>query len=133
MVFVGFTGTQHGMTEFQFLAFANLIGELRPDQFHHGDCVGADAQAHNIVRGILSECKIVLHLPDDPRKRAFCSGDRVRRGLPHLVRNRNIVLFSDVLIAAPRTREEELRSGTWSMIRFARKVGRKSHLLFPAP
>lgn len=133
MLFVGFTGTQQGMTPFQIETFTKLISELKPDQFHHGDCVGADAQAHNLVRGLFPACKIVLHLPDDPRKRAFCLGDQVKRGLPYLVRNRNIVVFSDVLIATPRTREEELRSGTWATIRFAKKIGRKLHVIFPAP
>lgn len=41
-----------------------------------------------------------------------------------LARNRRIVAAVDVLIAAPETDREELRSGTWATIRYARAAGK---------
>lgn len=41
----------------------------------------------------------------------------------YMKRNDAIVEHSDVLVAFPKTDEEELRSGTWATIRRARKAG----------
>jgi hypothetical protein len=38
---------------------------------------------------------------------------------------------STVIVAAPDTIEEELRSGTWATVRLARKAGKLKHLLAP--
>ena len=42
--------------------------------------------------------------------------------LPPLVRNRNIVRAVDIMIAAPATDKEELRSGTWATVRYCRQA-----------
>lgn len=88
---------------------------------HHGDCVGADAQFHALVREILPDARIVIHPPLSDSKRAFCDGDETKEARAYLARNRDIVRDSDVLLAAPQSSEEILRSGTWATIRFARK------------
>ena len=119
------------MTDFQKQTFVRLIRHLNPTEFHHGDCVGADAQAHDLVRANVPGCRIVLHIPDSTSNRAFCSADRVRKPLPYLVRNQKIISYSDHLIAAPKTREEVLRSGTWSTIRSAMRFGRSLCVLWP--
>lgn len=31
------------------IAFRDTLVTLEPKTFHHGDCIGADSQAHNIV------------------------------------------------------------------------------------
>ena len=100
--------------------------------FHHGDCIGADELAHQIA------CKlnfhIVVHPPNNSRNRAFCGKCDEESGesdsvwwmpkKPYLSRNRDIVDQSNVLIAMPNDpMREELRSGTWSTIRYARKEG----------
>jgi hypothetical protein len=50
---------------------------------------------------------------------------------PYLVRNHEIVDDSQVLIAAPKEFTEQLRSGTWATIRYARKIGRTVRIVFP--
>lgn len=125
---VGFSGTQLGMTPLQRVKFLRVIYALQPKEFHHGDCIGADAEAHNLIRKNLPECKIHIHPPDDPGKRAFCDGDKLYPEKPYLERNRDIVLHSKVLVTTPGQPAEIMRSGTWSTTRYGRQVLPKGHL-----
>ena len=130
MIVAGFTGTQIGMTVRQSAELARVLMEEKVDEFHHGDCIGADAQAHEIAyrQGI----KIVIHPPTDPRKRAYCRKHDVivLPEKPYLVRNHDIVDASNFLIAAPKNHHEELRSGTWATIRYARKQNKRVRMLW---
>ena len=45
---IGFTGTRQGMTAEQKSALRNLLDGGAGD-FHHGDCIGADSEAHGIA------------------------------------------------------------------------------------
>jgi hypothetical protein len=127
---IGFTGTQKGMTEAQKKTLRGLLdggaGEL-----HHGDCIGADAEAHDIA----DECgyAIILHPPTNYSKRAWCEAPKhmMRPEKPYLDRNRDIVRETASLIAAPAEPEEQLRSGTWSTVRFARKAGKPVFVILP--
>jgi len=51
---------------------------------------------------------------------------------PPLVRNRDIVDATDMLIAAPATRKEVLRSGTWATIRYAKKMKKWIYIIYPS-
>ena len=126
---LGFTGTRRGMSEWQKRRFRAFLRHYRPVEFHHGDCVGADAQAHRIVRETLPECRIVIHPGDIPRLRANCKGDIILSVFPCLHRNALIVSATDEMIAAPETDVEQQRSGTWATIRRARAIGSRIEVL----
>lgn len=119
---IGFTGTRQGMTERQFDRVASLLYRLWQDEgahtVHHGDCVGADEEFHQIAMDF--GLHTVIHPPTDPEHRAFCDADEAREPKPYLERNTDIVLASDKLIATPKEMNEVLRSGTWATIRRAR-------------
>lgn len=123
---IGYTGTQRGMTSCQVIAVCEL---LIPGEFHHGDCIGGDAQAHKLAQ----DCglSIVQHPPLNPSKRAWCKGGVILEPKPYLERNQDIVKATEVLIAAPGEDHERLRSGTWSTVRFARKLKRLIWLVLP--
>lgn len=122
---IGFTGTQRGMTPVQSAVVCDLLsaGEL-----HHGDCIGADAQAHDLARD--RGLTVVVHPPIDPRKRAHKHGNVVLHPLPYLDRNLAIVAATEELIAAPDG-PERTRSGTWATVRRARRMNRPVTIVFP--
>jgi hypothetical protein len=126
---VGFTGTQIGMSKNQKEQFVLKLYELAPTEFHHGDCVGADAEAHDIVREFFPNVKIVGHLPQSDKKRAFKKCDEYRDPLPYLVRDRKIVEETEFLIGSPKSDEEVIRSGTWTTIRYSRKSNKPRRIL----
>lgn len=131
---IGFTGTEVGMTEAQRESFQRLIQLPKPisefHQFHHGDCIGSDEQAHNMVKS-LGGITIHIHPPLDPKKRAFCTGDVIHELRPYLERNKDIVDSSNILIATPRSSKEEVRSGTWATIRYARRRSKLILIIYP--
>jgi hypothetical protein len=60
---IGFTGSREGMSTHQKEQFVLKLNELGVTEFHHGDCAGADAQAHDIIREFFPNVKIVVHPP----------------------------------------------------------------------
>lgn len=126
---VGFTGSRTEPTEAQLDWLASRLSALGATELHHGDCVGADAAAHTVAQVL--GLRIVVHPPVNPRLRAYVEGaDETRSEFPYLDRNKNIVNETAHLLALP-ARPEELRSGTWSTIRYARWVGRPVELELP--
>lgn len=125
---VGFTGTRHGMTEAQIATFLTLLPEYC-GPFHHGDCKGADAQASDLA----SQWRLVIsHPPTDEKLRAFTPWSTVvLPSKPYIERNHDIVDACDVLIGCPGEMTEQLRSGTWATIRYARKIGKKVVVIYP--
>jgi hypothetical protein len=148
MLEVGFTGTQEELSEEQFESLRKLltilrIGRSRPslgildrspfEGLHHGDCVGADRTAHRIASEL--HYYISIHPPLNPVKRAWCKiekdGGKYCLAKDYIPRNYDIVDETQALIGCPRTEVEELRSGTWSTIRYARKLKRPIFLIMP--
>lgn len=128
MIHLAFTGTQCGMTPAQRQKFLDVLAGLCPVWFHHGDCTGADAQAHDHARMV---CRIYVHPSDVYGKRAWCAGEIVDLPRQPLDRNRIMVDIGEALIACPKSMVEELRSGTWATIRYARKSHKPVHIIWP--
>ncbi len=132
---IGITATAAGLSEDQIKDFVRwLIAHLYVTELHHGDCVGGDSEVDNAARRVYPDLKIHIHPCTLEGKRAHCE----QRGFsivhsvkPPLVRNHDIVDASDILLAFPKSHEEELRSGTWATIRYARRVGRKIVYFYP--
>ena len=125
---IGFTGTRFGMTQAQQDVLRSLL-LTGSGKLHHGDCVGADEQAHDIARALGRT--VVIHPASLPDQRAFKSAQDIREPKAPLVRNKVIVRETTLLIAAPAQAMEKHRSGTWSTVRFARKMGRAICILRP--
>lgn len=133
---IGFTGTAQGMTHAQKVGLVGLLESLDGiAEFHHGICVGSDAQAHFLFRSSKhGRGEIIGHIPINKGmvdQHALADCDHVRPPFSFLVRNGNIVSEADKIIATPRGMEEELRSGTWSTVRYARKAKRPLYIIWP--
>jgi len=132
-VILGFTGTQEGMTIQQIQQFEIIIKQLSPNMFIHGDCIGADAEAHNIISENFPNIGIEIFPPIDEKKRAFCKTPKsyINEPMKYLDRNRAIVDSSTHVIACPKQFHEVLRSGTWMTIRYARKLRLYLIIIYP--
>lgn len=130
---VGFTGTRQGMTVAQFKSLQGFLEALTrrygEGWLHHGDCVGADAQAHDIACGL--SWNTVAHPPVRDTYRAFKTATESRPPQDYLVRNQDIVREVEILLAAPQTSKEEVRSGTWATIRRARRAEKTCFIFYP--
>jgi hypothetical protein len=129
-VIVGFTGSRQGMTQAQREAVVEVLMEAT--EAHHGDCVGADREFHEICEELGID--VVLHPPTDPKLRAWCHATRVEEPRPYLERNRQIVKAAELMVATPKEKVEPPPSrgqGTWSCIRYARKLKRELLVVFP--
>jgi hypothetical protein len=73
----------------------------------------------------------VIHPAFIADQRAFKSAQDIRKPKPPLVRNKVIVRETELLIAAPAEAMEHHRSGTWSTVRHARKLGRAICIIRP--
>ncbi len=131
-VSVGFTGTHHGMSRRQKDNLWILLIGLKAKGyrwFHHGDCVGADAEACQMAWEL---CYLIAqHPPVKDVKRAFTLYHYQYPEDEYLARDRGIVNQSSLLLAAPFEAEEQQRSGTWYTYRYARKIWRPVYLLKP--
>ena len=117
---ISFTGTRKGMTHQQINTFTKLLFELGAEVLIHGDCIGADADAHVLAMG--QEIEVRKRPCNLQSQRAFTDGGIIiAEPEPPLDRNRKIVDDGDILLACPSSHEEELRSGTWATIRYARR------------
>lgn len=129
---IGFTGTRKGMSDYQKKTLKELLimyGANNGFEFHHGDCIGADEQAHNIA----NECgyRILIHPPNRDTYRAHCDGFAFMVK-EYLERNRDIVNACDVLLACPPTNYHILKSGTWYTVRYAKKIKKDIKIIYPS-
>lgn len=113
------TGSRNGMTTMQEDALTILLHKLGTEQLHHGDCRGSDEQAHRIAKSL--GIFVIGHPPTSSGLRAFCECDETRTPQPFIVRDHAIVLETGILLATP-DRPEHRRSGTWTTVRFARRL-----------
>lgn len=118
---LGVTGSRHiERCEQKVQRLISFMQDKGVSELHHGDCCGWDSLCHYAAKSI--GVKTVVHPPESKSFRAFCDGDVILPTKPYLDRNRDIVNAVDFLIAGPDG-PERTRSGTWSTVRYAKKVG----------
>lgn len=130
---VGFTGTKEGLTALQrgslFRASRAIMNTVStPICLHHGDCIGADSEMHDIAREL--GWRIQIHPPILHKYRAFREADLMIPEGSYLSRNETIVNASDVMFSCPKAMVEQTRSGTWHATRFARKKRKRIYLFW---
>lgn len=129
----GFIGTRHGMTKAQQESLKELLRRKKIEEFHHGDCVGSDQQAHQIVDDLRTlkrkqSIKVVGHPAKWEKYRAHCQCDIEHDPDTYNRRNKDIVDGTDFLIATPDSKERG-GSGTWITVRYARKHKKRIYIV----
>lgn len=130
---LGFTGTRETINLFQMQSLRALVRELQPNEGHHGLCTGGDEAFHDICMEL--KVPIIGHPPKNtsrvmPRfKWEQCA--TLHEPLDYILRNRQIVLACAMLIATPLTELEITRSGTWTTVRLARRLGLRRYIITP--
>lgn len=129
---IGVTGSRLGATEYQLDTFKHIIDRLNIDVFHHGMCKGVDKICSDIVRLQSPDTYIIAHPPlIDTYIAENVIYDKLEDKYEYLERNKHIVDNCNLLIALPNTDKEQLRSGTFSTIRYAKKKGMKVIIIYP--
>ncbi len=129
---IGITGTREGMNEQQFeMVKQYLTGRYcEGAEFHHGDCVGVDAEAAVLAKEI--GYKIISHPgPSLDGLRAFVECDESREPASHFKRNRTIVDACDYLLVVPLQNEPQSRGGTWYTYDYAVKKNKPFMVFYP--
>ena len=125
---IGFTGNRYGLRPDQKTQIEALLDKYENITVSHGDCLGSDTDFHSLCTDYKKahpDKTITIHIypPDNQRLRGFNKGDVVMKERPYLERNMDIIKNCSLLIACPVDKnKEELRSGTWSTIRQAKKL-----------
>lgn len=128
---LGFTGTRDGLTFKQTDTLAHHLLTFMPQELHHGDCVGADAMAHDLTSEHCKQTRIIIHPPASISFRAFKAGHESRDCDEYLERNRHIVDETSLLIATPKEYSEQHKGGTWFTVRYARLRRRPIYIIWP--
>jgi hypothetical protein len=128
---LGVTASRKGMTQLQKEKFLYVAKQLNPHEFHDGDCIGGDEQAHYIIQTTFDLCYMVGHPPENASQRAHQMYHRSHPAKGYIERNHEIVDMVDVMVALPDGKTEKKRSGTWATIRYARKIGRELTIIYP--
>lgn len=135
---IGFTGSRYGMTDIQRAVLRDfLINEYLDAEedgetdlwFRHGDCIGADAEAHDMAFRLGYE--IAIFPPSENKYRAFkkqyTTIDSCRS---YHERNRVIVDGCDILVGCPRSITDQ-KGGTWYTIRYCKHLSRRLVVIQP--
>lgn len=127
---VGITGTREGMNEYQFEQVQTFLKDRYREgaEFHHGDCVGVDAEAATLAQQL--GYRVVNHPgPNHDGLRAYIAGDEIREPQSHFKRNRSIVDSCDFLLVVPLQNKHQPRGGTWYTYDYAVKKNKQLKLI----
>lgn len=122
------------MTEHQAISLSKLLKEQIDMHacLHHGACIGVDE--FTAVKARSLGYWVIAHPPINDKflsTPAINISNEVLKEKEYLDRNCDIVEASDVLIAVSGGIGEVLRSGTWSTIRYADKLKKEIHIIYP--
>lgn len=135
---IGFTGSRTGITLGQQVTVLDILQHFfvpeTNNEFHHGNCVGADEQALMMAEAV--GWWTVAHPAnglDDLQISVFSSDEAWNYKHP-LTRNKDIVEETEYLIACPKESTEPKPArgqGTWSTVRYARQRGKQLVIVWP--
>jgi hypothetical protein len=131
---LGVSGTRNPLSLAQYDQMVSFIRSWRTqyDELHHGCCIGADESI--ALTASLRDYFIIGHPPINEQflsSIAVALSNKLMPAQEYLDRNHNIVDATAMLLALPISRDQILRSGTWSTIRYARTKNRPITIIYP--
>lgn len=129
---VGITASRNGPTDYQMCLIEGLLLYDNVEVFRHGSCKGGDVAVARLIRKLFPKCYIIAHPgpKDNPFYESSGVDDEILPNKEFLERNRDIVNNIDKLYALPEG-PETLRSGTWSTVRYAKKINKQVCIISP--
>ena len=135
---ISFTGTRKGMTHQQINTFTKLLFELGAEVLIHGDCIGADADAHVLAMG--QEIEVRKRPCNLQSQRAFTDGgiiiaepepplDRNVSPIPNGLRFPRPMSWSGPAKPLRRKKSNVIAKGNWQSSRFQRKLSSSTSCL----
>jgi|SRR5262252_9344418 len=134
---IAFTGTRKGMTPAQQDSVAIAFAKLDALVLHHGACRGADRVAHAILVQTFGSMSAHHMHPTNEEQHLWAFSVARQPDVIYTLetdpikRNHLMIDLSEALVAAPSKKQEELRSGTWATIRYARKLHKPIYFCWP--
>lgn len=143
MNIIAVTGTRKGMTQLQKYWFLTILPNC-PDELMHGGAEGADEDADTLFGAFEAFGSLAAQTALYKKVSVYpCNEARfsywlkkpepriINQILPPLVRNELMVKRCSFLVATPASQFEQIRSGTWATIRYARKTKKPGAIVFP--
>jgi hypothetical protein len=131
----GVSGTRTGMSAQQRSAVLFEFNHLHAIGFryqHNGDCVGSDKQFFDLWKEYYTSTISYGHPPVNSKYRAFCDFDIANPPKPYGVRDKDICVASECLVATPNSMTEAMiGSGTWKTVRYMRTLQRPICIILP--
>lgn len=129
---ITFAGSRIGISHAQLDTIKNLLDQLKvssDDIALHGCCTGADTDIHHICQK--KDMTIVGYPAFADQYQLAEECDKRMPQMSPLKRNHAMVNRCTLVIAAPGTQKEQLRSGTWATIRYCKKLKKPLHVVYP--
>lgn len=127
------TGTRKGMTLHQHNTFVSMLKADRPSLIVHGAALGADSDVHRkaILYNIPCDIYPASGVPSNIDNLNIRAIDIIHEAAPPLERNKTMVKAGTHVVAFPKLMVEELRSGTWAAIRYAKTARKPLTIVWP--
>ena len=131
---LGMSGTRNGLSDKQKIIARKWFQSCYDNgyrEFHHGDCVGSDAECAKIAKEI--GYRIIAHPPTNPALRAFFEGnDVILPEKTYMKRNRDIVNSVNSMLFFPKQSHEpkELKGGTWQTYKYADSINKSLQIIY---
>lgn len=132
---LAFTGTRKGMTPRQHSIVKQILEEFEPTEVHHGGCIGADTEFHELCSHL--EVPYIHVWPSNLPSMQGVIGSHFNVIVhyhppqPPLDRNWDIVREADLVVACPESAVESIRSGTWATVRYADQLDKQIKVIKP--
>lgn len=148
MIHIGVTGTRGILSPHQkrwlkdelvTLDLSVRLVQLQHPVLHHGDCLGADAFAHELA--VQLGWSVVIHPPLNSKYRAYCSiedaharASKILRERKYLARDRLLAARCSIILGLPglprgehvtRAGNVKIMSGTWYTLEQAMDLGKE--------